>query len=205
MPRATFFNLPEEKKERITGAALEEFAQKGYRKGSMQAIALRAGVAKGSLYQYFANKKELFLYIFRLAVEEKIRFVRGLFEENRALPFFAQLEKLFLESRQHAREHPHTYHLYLKAREEVPAEIREVLTAYLESAGPGKHYASLIQDALDSGEIRGDMDAEFAVFVVHTLLQEFGAYLTTAPGKTTACQDREQAKQFVTFLKKGLG
>ncbi len=203
MPHATFLNLPEEKRERITAAAMEEFAQKGYQQGSIHAIAVMAGVAKGSMYQYFASKRELFFYVFNLAVEGKIRFVRDHLEKNQDLPFFEQLEKLFLASQKYAKEHPYTYQLYLNIKEEVPGELREMLMDHLESAGTQKHYASLVQEAVNNGEIRGDVDAEFAVFVVYTLLQEFGSYLASVPRKSGE-EDRKQAKQFINFLKKGL-
>lgn len=204
MPQTTFLNLPEDKRKRITDAALKEFAQKGYQQGSMQAISQRAGVAKGSMYQYFTNKKELFYYIFDQVIEEKIEFVRDTLETNRVLPFFEQLEALFLASQEYAKEHPYPYNLYLKIKEEVPVEIREVLAARLETAGPGIHYAALVQDAVDSGEIRAGMDAEFAAFVVYTLLQEFSTYLASVLGTSSLEENRKQAKKFIDFLKNGL-
>ena len=43
-------------------AAVSEFLEHGFEKGNVGDIAKNAGVAKGSMYQYFENKKELFLY-----------------------------------------------------------------------------------------------------------------------------------------------
>jgi AcrR family transcriptional regulator len=62
MPKETFFNLDEEKKERIMRAAISEFCVHGFEKGNIGNAAKNAGVSKGSMYQYFENKKELFLY-----------------------------------------------------------------------------------------------------------------------------------------------
>ncbi|RJX29690.1 MAG: TetR/AcrR family transcriptional regulator [Desulfurivibrio sp.] len=62
--RTTFSNLPPEKQEKIVAAAVREFARHGYRKASSNTIVREAGIAKGSLYQYFRNKEVLFVFIF---------------------------------------------------------------------------------------------------------------------------------------------
>lgn len=43
-------------------AAIEEFQTHGFERAKIEAIAQNAEVAKGSIYQYFADKKELFLH-----------------------------------------------------------------------------------------------------------------------------------------------
>lgn len=45
--------------EELTSAAAEVFAEVGYAKATTNAIAARAGVSPGTLYQFFANKEEL--------------------------------------------------------------------------------------------------------------------------------------------------
>ncbi|AGK99377.1 TetR/AcrR family transcriptional regulator [Clostridium pasteurianum] len=69
MPKETFFNLNDEKKERILRAAINEFLEKGFEKGNIGNIAKKAEVAKGSMYQYFENKKELFLFSIQWSLE----------------------------------------------------------------------------------------------------------------------------------------
>jgi len=50
-------------------AAIEEFQAHGFEKAKIEVIAHNAGVAKGSIYQYFDDKKELFLYSVTWALE----------------------------------------------------------------------------------------------------------------------------------------
>jgi AcrR family transcriptional regulator len=57
------------KRMRIVEAATELFIQHGYRKASVEQIAARAGVAKGTVYLYFKNKAELLVHA--VAVEKK--------------------------------------------------------------------------------------------------------------------------------------
>lgn len=69
MPKDTFMNLPPEKQEKIMRSAIREFLTHGFEKGNVGDIAKNAGVAKGSMYQYFENKKELFLFSVRWSLE----------------------------------------------------------------------------------------------------------------------------------------
>jgi AcrR family transcriptional regulator len=47
-------------KKRIVEAAITVFAKKGYHQAKMSDIAKEVGVSKGTLYQYFKSKEELF-------------------------------------------------------------------------------------------------------------------------------------------------
>lgn len=49
----------EETRSRILNAALDAFEEKGYAASTMEEIAERAGVAKGTLYNYFDGKEAL--------------------------------------------------------------------------------------------------------------------------------------------------
>ncbi len=63
-PRKTFQNLSKEKQERITRIAVEEFAYKGFEGASINSMVGRMKIAKGSIFQYFGDKKGLFLFVF---------------------------------------------------------------------------------------------------------------------------------------------
>jgi AcrR family transcriptional regulator len=55
----------EARPEEITAAALELFSERGYAATRLDDVAARAGVSKGTLYLYFANKEELFKAVLR--------------------------------------------------------------------------------------------------------------------------------------------
>ena len=63
MPTNTFFNLPAEKKLKILKAANKEFARVPLEQASIKNIVEDAEIARGSFYQYFENKQDLFDYI----------------------------------------------------------------------------------------------------------------------------------------------
>jgi len=62
MPKQTFLNLPEEKRNLITDTLIKYFSQKPYHEVDISDIAKECNVAKGSMYQYFENKKDMYFY-----------------------------------------------------------------------------------------------------------------------------------------------
>lgn len=75
MPTSTFFNLPPPKRDRLLRAAVEEFSQKSFHDVSINQIIQSAEIPRGSFYQYFADKTDLFRYIlscFSQQIEETI-------------------------------------------------------------------------------------------------------------------------------------
>lgn len=57
------------RRSRILEAALVEFAEKGYKKASTNTIVKEAGVSKGLLFHYFISKKDLFVFIYKHAID----------------------------------------------------------------------------------------------------------------------------------------
>ena len=57
--------LKQDKKNRITEAAASIFAQKGYAGASVAEIAIHADVGKGTIYEYFDSKEDLFFAVFK--------------------------------------------------------------------------------------------------------------------------------------------
>ena len=71
MIHQTFYRLPEEKKARILTSARSEFIRNIYEKSSINRILDDAKIPKGSFYQYFDDKSDLF-YLCIASVYEKI-------------------------------------------------------------------------------------------------------------------------------------
>lgn len=71
MPKQTFFNLPYDKKEKITLAAYEIFTNEEYEKVSIRSITGKAEISIGSFYKYFDDKDDLYLYLLS-NIEKKI-------------------------------------------------------------------------------------------------------------------------------------
>lgn len=59
-----FHELPVEKQTCIINAAMEVFSKNEYKQALTDDIAARAGISKGSLFYYFHNKRDLYLYLY---------------------------------------------------------------------------------------------------------------------------------------------
>ena len=75
--------LPEERPRQILDAALAVFAERGLAAARLDDIAKLAGVSKGTIYLYFANKEELFRDVVRSTVIEFIERSEVAFEQHR--------------------------------------------------------------------------------------------------------------------------
>ncbi|MBC7321457.1 TetR/AcrR family transcriptional regulator, partial [bacterium] len=93
MPKQTFFNLPEEKRRRIINTLIEYFANKPYSKVDIEDIAKECKVAKGSMYQYFENKKDMYFYAINEAIRLSLELVKDYNFENISL--FDYVERSF--------------------------------------------------------------------------------------------------------------
>ena len=62
----------EARPEEITAAALELFVERGFANTRLEDVAARAGISKGTLYLYFANKEELFKAVVREALVARL-------------------------------------------------------------------------------------------------------------------------------------
>lgn len=58
-----------ESREKIIKASLEEFAENGYKAASTNSICKKAKISKGLLYHYYPSKKELYLSILKLGID----------------------------------------------------------------------------------------------------------------------------------------
>ena len=64
-------------RERITAAALRLFASKGFDATTTKAIAAKARVAEGTVFNYFATKEDIALHFLEQEVDSAIAAVRG--------------------------------------------------------------------------------------------------------------------------------
>jgi len=90
-PRGKRFENKEKTRKAILRAALDSFAEKGFYQTTTKAIARKAGIAEGTLFNYFETKEDLALYFF----EEELTKVIAWYEADRRLARASLAEKLF--------------------------------------------------------------------------------------------------------------
>ena len=169
---STFRHLPPDKQERVLDAALAEFADQGYHQASLNRMVAQAGIAKGSLYQYFPNKEGMFAYIFRYGLKLVRRTLTTVKEETLEENFFVRLEKSLLAGVAFSREHPRIFSLYLKIQFDKNVPFRdEFLAAVRRHAA--EYFASLVRRAQAKGELRPGVPRDAALFLLDAVFDRF--------------------------------
>ena len=87
MPTDTFFNLPQEKQQRILEAAQKEFSRAALNEASIANVVKDAGIARGSFYQYFENKEDLYYYYFHTVRKDSHRYLVQAIQESQGNVF----------------------------------------------------------------------------------------------------------------------
>lgn len=83
MPKSTFFHLAKDKQDTLIEAAKKEFSRVPLHEASVANIIKSAGIPRGSFYQYFEDKDDLFYYLLnQLSVKNHLRFISVLQEKN---------------------------------------------------------------------------------------------------------------------------
>ena len=62
VPKPTFLNLSKEKQELLITAAKKEFSRVPLNGASISNIIKDAGIPRGSFYQYFEDKEDIFFF-----------------------------------------------------------------------------------------------------------------------------------------------
>lgn len=167
MPSQTFFNLPTKRRQLIIDCAIAEFAAHDYDIASISNIVKQAKIAKGSFYQYFENKKELYLYLIDLASQAKAAFLKQAQTPKADADFFSHLRWLFSTGIQFKLRYPALSQIVnrltfgdIPFREEVLQKSREASSDYL---------LDLVIRGQQQGDVDADLDPHLAVYAIQSL------------------------------------
>ena len=165
IPKETFYNLSEEKRQLIEKVAIREFGAFGYDKASINRIVNQCQIAKGSFYQYFKDKKDLFLYLISRISEKKIEFISPVFQNPGQYDFFTLIRELFISGVKFAAKNPEITMMgnWLLKNKSHPI-YNEIISTGLQNAQ--NIYTQLLEQAISKGEIRDDIDLDF---ISHTI------------------------------------
>ncbi|GEM_PF-1809818 len=95
MPKPTYFNLSNDKKERIFNAGVLEFSYHDRFDASVNTIVRIANISKGSFYQYFEDKDEFFWFVVTEIIFGTVETYEALLEKHEG-DFLQTEEELFL-------------------------------------------------------------------------------------------------------------
>ena len=170
MPTTTWDRLPESRRSAVLRAAEKEFAARGFSAGSLNVIAREAGVAKGSLFQYFRDKADLYAYLSELASQR----IRAAMEERIGEVdwtggLFAALRELLVSWEEYFHTHPQELAMTAAVNLEPDSAAR-----YTVRRVANEHYSAVVRPILvaakDSGDLRADADIDAFLALLLLLL-----------------------------------
>jgi AcrR family transcriptional regulator len=175
MPKQTFLNLPDEKRKVIVDAAIDEFAEYGLENASTNRIVANSGISKGSFYQYFEDKQDVFMYLLTVLENEKMEYFKGRYPPSMNMDTFQYFRWMIKAGMEFNTTHPRL----------IQAVSRVLL-------GEGMYYGRTFEDqrqktndalrmmilqAVERGEVDPSVDVELAVMIMETWSNAISSYI----------------------------
>jgi AcrR family transcriptional regulator len=210
MPRPTWANLDAARRERVLHAAMAEFGRHGYSGGSLNVIARQAGVAKGSLFQYFDDKFDFFAHVAEYTSLRVYAAMEGSLEppeDASVVEHFTRLVDLWID---YMAEHPLERAVTAATTMELDPAVRKAVREPVH-----RLYAKGVRPLLDAAVTRGEFRADADLDALLSLLVLVLPHLALAPFEpgldaalelhgTDGAERSERARRLVETLLAGV-
>jgi TetR/AcrR family fatty acid metabolism transcriptional regulator len=138
------------KDELIRQAAIRVFAREGFHQARMETIAHEAGVAVGTIYNYFDSKEKVLLSIFKAEFEERVHFYKELRESGLSIP--EQIQRILQAHFSLLSERKELAQLLLRERFNLSKGFKnKVLDLYREML---QQIEVVIREGVEQGRVR---------------------------------------------------
>jgi len=170
MPKQTYFNLPEQKRQIIEQAALDEFSVHGFDASNMNRIVEQSRIAKGSFYQYFADKKDLYFHLINELFKKKMAYIDPVLKNLSQFSLSQNLERLLWQGLRFSESDAKLHRL----GEDFASMQRPFANEFMAKYRPDAIdvYLALLNSAQENGELRGDMDVSLTAFFISSLITQ---------------------------------
>ena len=184
--------------EAILEAGESVFAEQGLHTARMDSIAERAGVAVGTLYNYFADRNALVTALIDSRRAELLERLDQALDTTEELSFRDQLQAFVMAVFQHMKEHKGFLAILLEA------ESANVASAKPKRAARAlfERFERVVARGTQSGALRDDLPADYAALLHGCLRAAFAR--SRFFGKPINPTD-DQATGLVEFFLRGAG
>ena len=166
----------ERRRQEIVAAATEVFRRDGYSEGSIEEIANRVGLLKGSLYHYIESKEDLLFLVLSATYDE----ARTRIDDVRAMSDLQPLERLrayiqahILFNATHTTKLAAYYHDF-----ELIGSQRQALVVEKRSQF-GDYIAGFVEEAQAKGDVDVSVDPKIAAYLVLGAMNSVYAWYRT--------------------------
>jgi AcrR family transcriptional regulator len=175
MPKQTFLNLPDEKRKVIIDAAIDEFAEYGLENASTNRIVANSGIAKGSFYQYFEDKQDVFMYLLTILESEKMEFFKTNHPPSKNMDTFQYFRWMIKSGMEFNSAYPRMTQAISRVLLGEGLYYGKTFENQRQKANKALHM--MIDQAIKSGEVDPSVDVELAVMVMETWSNAISSYI----------------------------
>jgi len=147
-----------------------EFTQSGFEKASTNEIVKRANISKGSLFNYFNSKKDLYVYLIDYSVQIIERIIEQI--DLNETDIFKRIENIGLKKLRIQRKFPQVFDFLVSTKQEESAEVKEIIKQKVEpiyGESTNKMYRNI-----DYDKFREGIDIEKAIEILNWTMFGFG-------------------------------
>lgn len=167
-------------------------------------------IAKGSFYQYFNDKKDLFFYLISRINEKKIEALSSFLGDTGQYDFFTLIKKMFAAGLKFAADNPEVNLMgnWLFKNKDHPI-YNEIVGIGLQNAQ--NVYTGLLEKAISKGEVRDDIDLDFVSHIISSMnLSTIEYYFQSPAGKEGGVYRLDEniigtTDLLIDFIKYGIG
>ncbi|MCH4887984.1 TetR/AcrR family transcriptional regulator [Acidaminobacter sp. JC074] len=164
MPKDTFMNLSEEKRQAILDVIIKAFAENDYNSVSISKICRQAGIAKGSFYQYFDDKEDMYKYVLGHIGTSKLKYFEKYQTEIDMSDTFDFLRMLYAAGTEFAAKNVDLFKIS-KQFMTLPKTKRQELLGPLQGDSDA-YLENLFEQGKAAGKIRDHLDTKFLVRLI---------------------------------------
>lgn len=158
MPKDTFLKLTQEKQDRIFNAALNEFSISSFKESKISNIVKEAKIPRGSMYQYFENKLDLYKYVFAKLGDKKLGYMEDIIHNPEDVPFLDLFRRLYEIGIKYAIENPKAVKMAMHLYNSKDIAFDEILEDGLKQAKA--FYVGYIESDKLLGRINPEIDTD---------------------------------------------
>ncbi|MFW5996184.1 MAG: TetR/AcrR family transcriptional regulator [Halanaerobiaceae bacterium] len=186
-----------DKKELIRRAAVRVMAAEGYYNTSISQIADEAGVAVGTIYNYFEHKEDILEYIFAVELKKRIACLEDLQSEDGK--FWDEFIRFLRFHFSDLRENPDTAMILIREKEFPCREDSGAISGYRRQISA--KLAEMLKQGMAAGELK-DYNIDVLTAVIFGALQ--GTVERAVQEKDFSLLDKAP-EEIINLLLKGIG
>lgn len=164
-----FEQLADSKQKSIIDASVYEFSNNGFKNASVNKIVEKAGISKGSLFNYFKSKNLLFDHIYQIALREVKSYLAKVRDESKNDDFFTRFSKIINSGIAFINKHPRLARIYFRLLNSDDSPHGKTIIKKLHSEAI-RYLTEFVETGIERNELRSELNPTTVAFLMESIL-----------------------------------